>query len=117
LKYKRDELCKLAELCLRIANYADRHGEKEDTAMCDELGLGYLALSGHLRAGVKAIADIQLDYSNAISKANLAKIGEESARDFLKYIFGDREIETINEADKERIKAFVGEIEKSWETD
>lgn len=117
MKYKRDELCKFTELLLRIANYVDRHGEKEDTTMCDELGLGYLALSGYLRSGVKAIADIQSDYSNAISKANYAKIGEECARDFLEEVFGDREIETINEADKERIKDFVCEIEKNWETD
>ena len=112
---KPDYLCKLSDICLRIANIVDRQGENGSFSLADELGFGYLALSGYLRSGVKAIADMQMDYSNAKSQKQLAEIGEQEMRDFLTDIFGDEEIESINEADKEKIRQFVQELEKEWE--
>ena len=112
---KPDYLCKLSDICLRIANIVDRQGENGSFSLADELGFGYLALSGYLRSGVKAIADMQMDYSNAKSQKQLAEICEQEMRDFLTDIFGDEEIESINEADKEKIRQFVQELEKEWE--
>lgn len=109
---KIDYLNKLADLSLRMANIIDRHGENGDFSFADEVGLGYLALSGYLRAGVKAIADIQMDYSNARSKQKLAKQSEENTREFLADIFGDEEPESLSDEHKQKIKDFVAEISK-----
>lgn len=109
-KWKIDPLCRLAELTLRLANIIDRKGEHGDTEIADELGYGYLALSGYLRDGVKAIADFQMDYSNAKSQKELAEISENGARDFLEDIFGDREVDSLNDKAKEEIRDFVQHI-------
>lgn len=107
---KIDYLTKLTEISLRMANIIDRHGENGDFAFADEVGYGYLALSGYLRAGVKAIADIQMDYSNAKSKQHLAELTESQMREFLTDIFGDEEPETLNDEYKQKIKDFVREL-------
>ena len=109
---KRDDLARLAEISLRIASITDRKGETGERSYLDELGLGYLALSSYLRAGVKAIADIQNDLANARSDAHLARVSEQSMRDFLTDIFGDEEPETLNEEYKKRIREFVQGILK-----
>lgn len=114
---KRDDLAKLSEICLRIANIADRNGESGEFELCDELGLGYLALSSYLRAGVKAIADIQNDLANARESAHLARVSEESMREFLADIFGDEEPETLNEEYKKRIREFVQGLLKEMDGD
>ena len=77
--------------------------------------LGYRALSGILRCGCKEIIDLQNNYHGAIEAKNLAKIGEKEAHDVLEEMFGDREVYTINDKDKERIKAFVRSIQDEWE--
>lgn len=110
---KIDYLTKLAELSLRMANIIDRNGENENFAFADEVGLGYLALSGYLRAGAKAIADIQMDYSNAKSKQKLSESSESQMREFLTDIFGDEESETLNDEYKQKIRNFVKELLKS----
>ena len=115
MNYKKDYLSKLADICLRIANYVDREGEKGNTDMCNELGLGYLALSGYLRSGVKAIAEIQGSYSRERDLRDIADCSERYVRDFLEDIFGDREIDDINVDDKEKIREFVQKLEESWD--
>lgn len=114
---KRDDLARLSEICLRIASIADRNGESGEFELCDELGLGYLALSSYLRAGVKAIADIQNDLANARESAHLARVSEESMREFLTDIFGDEEPETLNEEYKNRIREFVQGLLKEMDDD
>ena len=104
---KTDYLCKLAELSLKIANIVDRHGENRDFAFADEIGLGYRALSQYLRQGVKAIIDIQEAYSNAKERTELAELSERDSRDFLKDIFGDEEVDSLNDEYKSKIRAFV----------
>lgn len=106
-EYRQDKLSKLAELCLRMANVIDRHGENGDYEFANEIGLGYLALSGYLRDGVKAIADMQMDYSDAVSMKNLAELSENEAREYLKDIFGEEDVDSLNETYKARIKEFV----------
>ena len=114
---KRDDLAKLSEICLRIANIVDRNGEPGEFELCDELGLGYLALSGYLRAGVKAIIDIQNDLANARADREYARISEQSMREFIVDIFGDEEPETLNDEYKKRIRDFVGELLKEMDGD
>lgn len=114
---KRDDLARLAEISLRIASITDRKGETDERSYLDELGLGYLALSSYLRAGVKAIADIQNDLANARESAHLARVSEESMREFLADIFGDEEPETLNEEYKKRIREFVQGLLKQMDGD
>lgn len=104
---KTDYLAKLIELSSRIANIVDRKGEQGDYGLADELGLGYLALSGYLRAGAKAVIDMQGECSRAKSNEDIAKGSEEDVRDFLEDIFGDREPDTLNDDYKQKIREFV----------
>ena len=111
---RHDYLTRLVQVCLDIANVADERGEAGEPYF-EELGLGYRALSGILRRGCKEIIDLQNNYHGAIEAKNLAKIGEQEAHDILEEMFGDREVYTINDKDKERIKAFVRSITDEWE--
>lgn len=107
---KTDYLNRLAELSLRIANLIDRRAENGDDSFPSELGYGYLALSGYLRDGVKAIADIQNAYSNAVEMRKLAEQSEHDARAFLVEIFGDEDVDSLNDEYKEKIRNFVAGI-------
>ena len=111
---RRDYVTRLVQVCLDIANIADERGEA-DKPYFEELGLGYRALSGILRRGCKEIIDLQNSYHGAIESKNLAEIAEKDAHDILEEMFGDRELYTINDKDKERIKAFVMSITDEWE--
>ena len=107
---KQDCLCKLAELSLKIANVIDRQGEKRNFSFADELNMGYRALSIYLRQGVKAIVDIQENYSNVKEKMELAELSEQEARGFLRDIFGDEDIDSISDENKAKIREFVSEL-------
>ena len=109
-----DSITRMIQVCLDIANLSDEHGEKDERIL-DELGLGYRALSGILRMGCKDVIDLQNSYHAAVAAKNIAKIGEDEAHDFLEEVFGDREPYTINETDKNRIKAFVKSIMDEWD--
>lgn len=113
-KCTTEEINYLVKICLDIANIVDRHGEK-DKPYLDELGLGYRALSISLRRGVKAVIDLQDDYSKALEYQNHAEIREKSARDFLQEVFEYEYIDTINNEDKQKIKEFVQQLMKKWE--
>lgn len=115
---RHDYITRLVQICLDIANVADERGEADEPYF-EELGLGCRALSGILRRGCKEIIDLQNNYHGAIEAKNLAKIGEQEAHDILDEVFGDREVYTINDKDKERLKAFVRSIQDEWgkETD
>ena len=111
---KYDYCTRLIQVCLDVANIADERGKKNERYF-EELGLGYRALSGILRRGCKDVIDLQNNYHAAVEAKQLAKIGEKSAVDFLEEVFGDREIDCINDKDKERIKAFVKQIDAEWD--
>lgn len=111
-----DKINKLAEIALNLANYIDREGEKVLWPdISEELHMGYRAISIYLREGVKACIDIQDMYSEAKNREDLARTGENEARDFLEECFGDRDIDCINDKDKARIIALCKQIEKEWE--
>lgn len=104
---KRNRVNKLIEICLNIADLVDEQGENNDFTFADSLGLGYRALSGYLRSGVKDIIELQASYRSANERAILAEIGEKDIQGFVEEVFGDPEPQTINDKDKARIKEFV----------
>lgn len=108
---KKDDLNKMLGIVLRMADIVDRHGENdEECYILEELGYGYLALSGYLREGVKSAIDIQKKYSSLKNRLNYTEESEKDARDFLEDIFGDREPDTLNEEHKEKIREFVRNV-------
>lgn len=110
---KKDSLNKMLGIVLRIADIVDRHGEKgEECYILDELGYGYLALSGYLRDGVKSTIDIQGKYSSLKNRLNYTEESEKDARNFLEDIFGDREPDTLNDEHKEKIREFISNLFK-----
>ena len=110
---KKDSLNKMLGIVLRIADIVDRHGEKgEECYILDELGYGYLALSGYLRDGVKSAIDIQDKYSSLKNRLNYTEESEKDARNFLEDIFGDREPDILNDEHKEKIREFISNLFK-----
>ena len=116
--YYNRALGRFLQLCLQMAEINDRQAEENDRGDSDfnkPLGLGYLAFSGYMRDGVMRVISLQDTVSRLKSKAQIAESSEESARDFLEEVFGDRDPESINDKDKERIKAFVQSIFAEWD--
>ena len=112
----RNYINELVRLCLDMAELADTHGEQNDEYdFLRELGLGFRAFSGTLRRGVIEIVNLQSSYHKEAENARLCKIGEEEMQDFVKDVFGDPEVYTINDKDKHRIREFVRKIEAEWE--
>ena len=68
-----------------------------------------------MRDGVKEAVDLQARYRRAIENEDLAKCGEKYARDFLEDVFGDRDIDSINDSDKERFRELYKKIQKEWD--
>ncbi len=109
----------LAELIDSVGNKGDLGNPSEEFKhvmwLCHELGLGYRALTGYIRKGVKEVIDTQGAVHSANESAYLAKVGEEEARDFLEDIFGDRDAYCFNDEIKARIREAVRKIEEDWE--
>ena len=112
---KRSVMNIFLRYALDMANIVDEKGEAGEKIIIPELGIGYRVLSSYFRQGVKEVIDLQAKYYGAIASKNLAEIGEKEAHDFLEDVFGDREPYTINDKDKERIKAFVKSIMEEWD--
>lgn len=108
------ELNRLMSLCMNLANYFERAGEETGEGYIEPLKMGYRALSRQLREGSKALIDIQELYTRSVETSLSDRCERQEMRDFLTEIFGDSEIECINDSDKEKIKKFVQEIEESW---
>ena len=105
-------LYRFVSICLQLADLAD---ETEETPYTNAFGLGYAAFSGILRGGIKEIVDLKIDYYRAVESAKISRMSEKNARDFLQECFGDSEIDSINNADKERILALCNKIRQEWE--
>ncbi len=115
----RNDVNRLVKVCLDIAEYIDKKTDQDKQyfggEMCEEIGLGCRALTAYLRKGAVAVIDLQRDYHWAMERKNASEMSEKICRDFLEDVFGDKEIDTINDSDKERIKEFVRGIMKEWE--
>ena len=111
-KIRMNKIYRFIQICLQLADIAD---QKKETPFHDEISMGCRAFSGYIRQGVKEIIDLKQDYFNILSRMEIAEQSEKDARDFLKDCFGDSEIDSINDADKERILAVCKQIEAEWE--
>ena len=106
-------LYRFMSICLQMADMAD---ENQETPFNNCLHIGYRTFSGFMRGGVKEIIDLQNDYCGMVFKAEYAERDEKDARDFLQECFGDREIDSINEGDRERILSLCNKIRQEWES-
>ena len=111
-KIRMNKIYRFIQICLQLADIAD---QKKETPFHDELSMGCMAFSGYMRQGVKELIDLKQDYYRALLRKSLAEQSEKDARDFLQECFGDSEIDSINDADKERIIALCKQIEAEWE--
>lgn len=116
---KRFEIVGLCGICLKLAELIDRRTDEQNQndKILNDLGLGCRAFTSYLRNGVKGIVDLQNDYTRALDKAQYAKISENQARDMLEDIFGDREADSLNDELKEKIKTYVSELLKEYESE
>lgn len=61
-----NNLNRFIKICLDIADYYDKEGEKNypvlEDNMLKELGMGYRALSGYLRKGATDVIELQNDF-------------------------------------------------------
>ena len=110
-KIRMNKIYRFIQICLQLADIAD---QKKETPFHDELSMGCKAFSGYMRQGVKEIIDLKQDYFFTLSRMVFAEASEKDARDFLQECFGDSEIDSINDADKERIIALCKQIEAEW---
>lgn len=99
-------------ICLQLADMTD---ERQESPFDNGLNMGYRAFSGYMRGGVKEIIDLQNDFYGTVFKAEFAKRDADDARDFLQECFGDREIDSINEEDRNRILFLCNKIRQEWE--
>lgn len=109
---RMNKVYRFIELCLQLADLAD---QKQVTPFDEDLRMGWGAFSSYMRQGVKEVIDLKQDYYNALYRRSIAEQSEKDARDFLQECFGDSEIDSINDADKERIIALCKQIEAKWE--
>lgn len=115
----KDDATRLIELVLRIAELSDSKHEETNMRydLVNDLGYGYLAFSGILRAGAKAVIDLQNDLHDYMNKYQIEKQDNEEVRGFLKECFGDREIDCINDKDMKRIMELCDQIRAEWESE
>lgn len=110
-------LYRFIPLCLQLADLADAQGKTPfNDVLPNGLHMGYRTFSGFMRGGVKEIIDLQNDFYGMAFKAEYAERDEKAARDFLQECFGDREIDSINEDDRNRILFLCNKIRQEWES-
>lgn len=115
----KDDATRLIELVLKMAEMSDSKHEETNMRydLVDDLSYGYLAFSGILRAGAKAVIDLQNDLHDYMNKYQLEKQDNEEVRGFLEKCFGDREIDCINDKDMKRIMELCDQIRAEWESE
>lgn len=109
---RMNKLYRLIDFCLQLADIAE---QKRETPFNDVLHTGYGAFSAYMRQGVKEIIDLKQNYYQVLFRKDLAEASEKDARDFIESCFGERDIDSINDADKERIIALCKQIESERE--
>ena len=115
IKDMRNNIYRFLGICIELADLVDENGESGQEIFNKDLHMGYRVLSGYLRSGAQEVIALMSKYHSAVIDRQLAETGEREAHDFLEEVFGDREPYTINDKDKERIKAFVKSIMDEWE--
>lgn len=105
------KLNRFLQICLDIAEWYDSKGDEDHDFFGDEMtkaiGLGYKAMTGYLRTGVREVVEMQGELHSAKERRWYAESSERSMRDYLTEIFGDEEPETLSDEITAKIKAFV----------
>lgn len=102
---------RLVDICMRIADETERNAHEKEQIYVQEYGMGYRCITDGLRNGIKAVLDMQLEINNLKDNLKFARMGEKNARDFLLEIFGDAEVDTLNDEYKAKIKEFVQSLD------
>ena len=80
----KSKLNRFVQICLDIAEYYDTMGEEADSVLEDkmlkELGLGYRALTGYLRNGVKEVIELEDNKHTLKEYNNSMKFDVEAVR-------------------------------------
>ena len=115
LSERKNRITRFLQVSLDLANAADEGSE--DHPYWEECNMGCRALSGYLRQGVKCVIDLQSDYYRQKANEKYAMMSNDSARDFLKDIFGDRDIDSLNDELKTKLKNYVQHLYDEWEAE
>ena len=113
LSERKNRITRFLQVSLDLANAADEG--VEDHPYWEECNMGCRALSGYLRQGVKCVIDLQSDYYRQKENEKYARMSNDSARDFLKDIFGDRDIDSLNDELKTKLKNYVQHLYDEWD--
>lgn len=105
------DLNRFIQILLDISDYYDNKLDGDPDFKGDELtnsiGLGYLALTAHIRHGVKEVLNLKSLYYNARELESYYESSCKSKEAFMQDIFGEEDAESLYPEQKEKIKAFV----------
>lgn len=114
---RNKKINRFIQICLDIADVVDEQGKECNNFCIDNLGCGYKVISGYLRRGVQEVIELQSSYHHIKEMKEFAEYSEKEARAVLLDIFGDEELDSLNDDDYTKIKAFCAELRKKWEDD
>ena len=105
------DLNRFIQVLLDIADYYDNKLDCDPDFKGDELtksiGLGYLALTSHIRSGVKELLNLKALYYNVREREIYYKECYKAKETFMQDIFGEEDADSLYPEQKEKIKAYV----------
>lgn len=115
VRWKKNPINNLIKICLDIAEYYDTKGNENEQywgdEMCDTIGLGYRALTGYLREGVKEVISLQSSYHTATERLNYEKGVQKDNEKFMEELFGRKDAaDFYSDEEKARIRALAEQI-------
>lgn len=115
VRRKRNPINNLIKICLDIAEYYDAKGNENEQylgdEMCDTIGLGYRALTGYLREGVKEVISLQSSYHTVTERLNYEKGVQKDNEKFIEELFGRKDAaDFYSDEEKARIRALAEQI-------
>lgn len=104
----QDSINRTIQIMLDLADIAD---EKQDTPFGSELGLGYRAFSGYVRAGVVQLIKLKDELHSVKERADYYKACLEENEELIEEIFGRKDAyDFFTEEEKARIRAVAEDI-------
>lgn len=115
MEIKSKEINKLIWIMLDCASMAEA---EQDPEICRLLKLGKFAFSRYIRSGIEEILHLQTMYADYKNQSEYRKELLNDKEVFMMDIFGEEEVESLNDELKGKIKAFVKDLlEKEYGTD
>ena len=113
------KLNRFLQICLDIAEWHDKRGDEDHYwyggELVKDIGLGYKALTGYLREGVKIVINLQGKCHYAEERRWIAESSEQDKQEFMREVFGEDEPETWNDEIKDKFKKAAREIIDEWD--